>query len=784
MNSGIPSRILTFTDQVLIPAYTQIRKNLEQENASVFIDTSFPSQRRDINTMLRKMHASHTSTTKYPVSQSQATVQPFTASDTSQQWIGASLIADYAVLNNSIERSCLKRYCLSVKFTHDGHESFYAKLIAIGTMPQDLTYQPFRYESDQALSSTILENINRQNLLDFFASSSNEFKSFKIDAPPTLQNSYRRKRFSQPAELPNLTEKLPNLTEEVHNPSPTVTTQNFETGVEVNNLRTKEQPQENIVSDRISEPISIAEVPISEPVSTPISVPTPILVEPEKSNVIDSIYVQPKEPDYPSHPHPPDPQPPNPQPPNPQKRIQKLIQPFKNLHYPTHCKLNLNLEVSGCIRPFKDRYDRTRDFIFEYTPQVSDSEVVEYISQISYYHSLTELVPKIQDLGHRLDNWLRQLGQSCSGSTVTYLQHTITNLRNYLYEQIKFHLADGLQSTTAQSLLAELSDFKQKYHEQLVLLRRLENSPLFGFLDAQILTNQKLLQTKWPHLLQNFFQDTNLKFHPNSAFKDLQMVVQNAPLEIAWDAFFDHYYVHCKDQKYQLLYYPGSNSPDLDLIQTTRESYQLAKSSRVVDISAQYIKDNDNRLSLKAIELGNLNSTKSGSKDKLLAPIERDNLIQHVLKKLYPQRPIFLGSAPKPVFPRLERLWDGPGDSSMPESRLGETWCIYPMIRTDPVVWLILAITVGAESLRTITIEDGRLAEEGTKIYLQHALAEMRKSDNSYSRQLAEQVSQALSCGRVKYLHIHQEWHYETNILGSTIQMQFHLVNPPDEGQN
>jgi hypothetical protein len=273
-----------------------------------------------------------------------------------------------------------------------------------------------------------------------------------------------------------------------------------------------------------------------------------------------------------------------------------------------------------------------------------------------------------------------------------------------------------------------------------------------------------------------FFQDPNFQCEPDSLLEKLSQTCQTCPSTIAWNTFFDHYYVYREDERYKLHPYPNGTIPRLDLVQIADNDYRLLKVTPPIDIPAQYIQDKYKHPILKMIELSSSEKYRNYWQNIQSSGHKEYDFVQYALtKKLYPNRPIFLEPDPKQVFPRLERLYSTE-NSLTTEAILGQVWCIYPMIRTDPAVWLILYATKGTESLRVVALRNGKIAEEGTTAYLEHALNEMHESKNDYTQQISRRISKAYSCGRLKYLHFHQEWNREDNEPGDIVQMQFHLV--------
>jgi hypothetical protein len=144
-----------------------------------------------------------------------------------------------------------------------------------------------------------------------------------------------------------------------------------------------------------------------------------------------------------------------------------------------------------------------------------------------------------------------------------------------------------------------------------------------------------------------------------------------------------------------------------------------------------------------------------------------------ITQKLYPQRPVFIGIAAKAVYPRLELLWGQSDDT--PTNPLNQIWCIYPMMRTDPPQWLIIAVTTATQPLKKIPLENGQIAQEGTYEYLERSLYLMSKSEDEYTQVISQRVTEALAHRRIKYLHVHQTQDSQTEKPRDILQMQFQI---------
>jgi hypothetical protein len=151
-----------------------------------------------------------------------------------------------------------------------------------------------------------------------------------------------------------------------------------------------------------------------------------------------------------------------------------------------------------------------------------------------------------------------------------------------------------------------------------------------------------------------------------------------------------------------------------------------------------------------------------------------------ITQKLYPGRPFSVGLAAKVVHPRLELLWGSPHESAQSDDPLAQIWCIQPMLKFHPPQWIVIAITSETRKLTAIALEDGRMAQEGTREYLARSLQIMVENPDEYTSDLGKLIAEALEQGRVKYTHLHQTQDLETGEPRDIVQLQFLLreINP------
>jgi hypothetical protein len=194
-----------------------------------------------------------------------------------------------------------------------------------------------------------------------------------------------------------------------------------------------------------------------------------------------------------------------------------------------------------------------------------------------------------------------------------------------------------------------------------------------------------------------------------------------------------------------------------------------------IDFPAQHYKAKNSKSILSPIASCDSEKYKTYHQRKPDRPVQKLIIEYTLTQKLYPQRSVFIGFAPKAVYPRLELLWGQTDNTSVNANPLNQIWCIYPMMRTDPPQWIVIAATTDTQPLKTIPLENGQIAEEGTLAYLERSLHLMSQSEDPYTLGLSKLVTEAIEYRRIKYLHIHQTQDSQTGEPRDILQMQFQL---------
>ena len=218
---------------------------------------------------------------------------------------------------------------------------------------------------------------------------------------------------------------------------------------------------------------------------------------------------------------------------------------------------------------------------------------------------------------------------------------------------------------------------------------------------------------------------------------------------------------------------------DISLLASTNNLEQsvdpFTDFNKPVEIQAHHLKNKEGKILLTLI------SSCQDEKYQAYLQRKRTQQIQHkfveytITQKLYPQRPIFIGPAPKSVHPRLELLWGDAEELTLDLNPFAQIWCIYPINRTDPPRWIIIAATTNHQPLHMMTLADGKTAQEGSNAYLKEGLARMASSEDEYTHILGDLVTTALERKQVKYMHIHQTFNSHTAEPRDILQIQFRL---------
>jgi hypothetical protein len=146
-------------------------------------------------------------------------------------------------------------------------------------------------------------------------------------------------------------------------------------------------------------------------------------------------------------------------------------------------------------------------------------------------------------------------------------------------------------------------------------------------------------------------------------------------------------------------------------------------------------------------------------------------------QKLYPNRSMSIGPAPKPVTPRLELWWDGTAETA-PENPFLQMWQLFPALPIQPTQWLLVTVTSETQKLKTVVLADGQIAQEGTKAYLMHSLQLMKQDSDEATRELGTAVSEAVEQSRMRWVYLHQTEGLETGEPRDIVQLQFQLSEP------
>lgn len=213
----------------------------------------------------------------------------------------------------------------------------------------------------------------------------------------------------------------------------------------------------------------------------------------------------------------------------------------------------------------------------------------------------------------------------------------------------------------------------------------------------------------------------------------------------------------------------------LDKVHTIQPSELFLDRAQPPDIKAQYFRRKDESLLFFKVETFRAAKYQAYSRRHSDIP-EHTRFVEYVLtQKLYPNRSVFIGSAPRAVHPRMEVLWGHEHEPSMSYNPFSQIWCVYPILKTDAPQWLIIAATTGNQRLKTVALENGQIAQEGTSEYLTQSLQLMVQNTDDYTSTLGRLVSEAYEVGQVKYLHLYRTQAQDTFQVRDILQFQFQL---------
>ena len=470
---------------------------------------------------------------------------------------------------------------------------------------------------------------------------------------------------------------------------------------------------------------------------------------------------------------------PIPSPFNVTQRIQELTQQRSSQQSPTVSRLNRTLPTTAQISPIKDRYDRISNLILEYSPHITEAELLENFSRLSHYQTFRNHTFQHGHLIPKIEAWVKKYGQPRPGAIAPDLHHTIAEHRKHLYRRLDTLIKTHLDGLTAQSLQEELIGLQKIHQYQQTLLERLEDSPLWGYLDASILSDTETFKRLYPQTLQSF----------KSADPELQSFLNTLEPndEEAWNLFLTHYYLSIEGDscasgvRFTLHPVTKDINPQLVLNQTEDGQYLLTEGRLKLDFPARYLRNKDGQLLLKLIEPEGSEKYKA-YRQKHPNLMEQDAFVAYtVTQKLYSKRPAFFRNKSTRIYPRLEQWWCSTDDMGVAPNPFAQIWCIYPMTRTDLPLWLVIAATTGNQPLKTITLENGQIAVEGTAVYLGRSLEMMLQCEDEETQRLGNLLTEALGRGGVKYSHIHQEWNFTMDAPGDMLQLQFQMSISPQE---
>lgn len=115
-------------------------------------------------------------------------------------------------------------------------------------------------------------------------------------------------------------------------------------------------------------------------------------------------------------------------------------------------------------------------------------------------------------------------------------------------------------------------------------------------------------------------------------------------------------------------------------------------------------------------------------------------------------------------YPSLVKVWGIDRFNEDAAFYLDQVWMLrwYPDI---PQEWIVVAATTDERPLAEIKRADGVWLEEGTRPYLDEALAQMLDCSGQYTRLLSATLTQAIKTYQLRYMNLHSVYDAHTRAL-------------------
>jgi Immunity protein 49 len=148
---------------------------------------------------------------------------------------------------------------------------------------------------------------------------------------------------------------------------------------------------------------------------------------------------------------------------------------------------------------------------------------------------------------------------------------------------------------------------------------------------------------------------------------------------------------------------------------------------------------------------------------------------QVVIQSLYPDHEFYLypSKVDESVYPRIELQYGRIEFVPIPNV-FSQIWRIVSS-PTEPAQWLMTTATFESFEKKSIRLDDGRIAEEGSRAYLEQAIKVMCEDEEECISILGAQLQEALQEGRITHKAIHRAYDEATGKLGTVKVMTFQL---------
>jgi hypothetical protein len=468
-----------------------------------------------------------------------------------------------------------------------------------------------------------------------------------------------------------------------------------------------------------------------------------------------------------------------------QEKAEEFKQQFSLPGFLLHYRFNPYLGADIKTHVVRDRNGNVQNIFLECGISASEEELHECFNRAGNYQELRSLAFHLNLRRVQVQEWFNKYKKAPSDTIAAHTKTTLEALHQGVLERIEVLANQGLDNIPIADFDAELTELRQQYFEHKNNVDRMHRSANFGFLHRDVLNDGRAFKQEHLKTIKQFLSDSAIAASSSERLQQLLKKMSDRQtdggfdLDAAYEQFADFYYFIRHDSCFQLRCHQTDLAPELELQQLENGEYCLKELSRRVLYRSSYLKQADGTDVIKRVPLPNAAQFLDYGRKlptprapfKLLNSTDLQQLAQQsaeyvIVRSLYPNCAVFIGPAAQKLRPRLELLWGGVDlDSTDWDIGFSQIWRLIPALKTDQPLWLVVAATIGTQSL---TVKAA--AEEGTWHYLNHRLEEMQQSQDDYLEALASLLQSAIADGQIRYLHIHQDRSDVDNVLGEIVQ--------------